>query len=432
MARVDHRESHKAVQLSTSAVLFLGTPHQGGSGVELAKVFTRALSAITYTNSNLLKRLTPNSEWLFDLQDRYNSVSGDFETICFYELHEMPVLGIGRVLVVPKHSAVMFASRNVENVPLAADHAAIAKYTGLLDPNYRRLGDRLRAVSERAAVKVQVNWRTWDHLRNLRHDKAMEHATSTAQQAAMDMISQEFKLGRGFRSVRNPNFIGREAILQLTDATLREASQTTSLSLAVMYGAGGIGKTQLAIEYAYRYRSRYTSIFWIDGSRADTVTSSLRSSLERLETHYRTYALTYKPSYEFIQRGLKRVMDPKVSESTVVRDAFYDWLSYEENDSWLLIIDNVDDLESFEFRSILPLTSHGSILVASRRSDLAVNWNAIEVHAMDQPEAFSLLQRVGKRRLEEGTEGLSSQYCLTSSNANRWQNGPAGKHSSRL
>ncbi len=59
---------------------------------------------------------------------------------------------------------------------------------------------------------------------------------------------------------RNPYFTGREDLL----ARLREylySDKTTALSQAIS-GLGGVGKTQLAVEYAYRYRDEYRYVLW--------------------------------------------------------------------------------------------------------------------------------------------------------------------------
>lgn len=99
MARVGHLEDQKAVKLSTYAVLFLGTPHQGGQGVSIAQAITRVMSVFSYTNSKLLGRMEQNSDWLSDLQTRYNAISQDFQTVYYYETKEMPVPVLGRLLV---------------------------------------------------------------------------------------------------------------------------------------------------------------------------------------------------------------------------------------------------------------------------------------------------------------------------------------------
>lgn len=89
----------KSIKLSTYGVLFLATPHQGGEGVHLAQIMTRVFSVVSYTNPKLLEQVQRHSTWLQDLQARYNSISGDFETVFFYETYEMALPVLGRVLV---------------------------------------------------------------------------------------------------------------------------------------------------------------------------------------------------------------------------------------------------------------------------------------------------------------------------------------------
>jgi transcriptional regulator with XRE-family HTH domain len=62
---------------------------------------------------------------------------------------------------------------------------------------------------------------------------------------------------------RNPFFTGRQAVLQrLHSFLLEEQDLMTSRSYALS-GWGGIGKTQTAIEYAYRHALDYAGVFWI-------------------------------------------------------------------------------------------------------------------------------------------------------------------------
>src|SRR5579859_2307134 len=77
---------------------------------------------------------------------------------------------------------------------------------------------------------------------------------------------------------RNPFFTGREDVLsQLRRALQADAMVALSHPQGIS-GLGGIGKTQTALEYAYRYRTDYDAVFWV---RAESVTS-LTSSLVEL------------------------------------------------------------------------------------------------------------------------------------------------------
>src|SRR5262249_46857201 len=60
---------------------------------------------------------------------------------------------------------------------------------------------------------------------------------------------------------RNPNFTGRQSILeQLEDALVSGMPAARSQAIA---GLGGVGKTQTAVEYAYRHRDRYRAVLWV-------------------------------------------------------------------------------------------------------------------------------------------------------------------------
>ena len=58
----------------------------------------------------------------------------------------------------------------------------------------------------------------------------------------------------------NPYFTGREALLEQLNAALTAGEQVALVQMQAISGLGGIGKTQLALAYAYRYRalSRYS------------------------------------------------------------------------------------------------------------------------------------------------------------------------------
>jgi hypothetical protein len=60
---------------------------------------------------------------------------------------------------------------------------------------------------------------------------------------------------------RNPNFTGRDDYLLKLESELKSGSHAALTQ--VISGMGGIGKTQIAIEYAYRYSTNYQAIWWI-------------------------------------------------------------------------------------------------------------------------------------------------------------------------
>ncbi len=67
---------------------------------------------------------------------------------------------------------------------------------------------------------------------------------------------------------RNPFFTGREEVLHQLHEHL------TLATTAALVGLGGIGKTQIAVEYAYRHKDEYCYLLWINAASRETLLAS--------------------------------------------------------------------------------------------------------------------------------------------------------------
>ena len=141
----------------------------------------------------------------------------------------------------------------------------------------------------------------------------------------------------------NPNFTGREAILTQLKAAL-VSGMPAAMSQAIV-GLGGIGKTQTAVEYAYRHRDQYRAVLWV---RADTETS--------LVSGYRELA-------EVLGLPEKDEGDGNKMATAVRR-----WLGREPG--YLLILDNADDPTLV--KTYLPPDPRGHVLLTSRAHNFDV------------------------------------------------------------
>ncbi|TPX14200.1 uncharacterized protein E0L32_000594 [Thyridium curvatum] len=190
---------------------------------------------------------------------------------------------------------------------------------------------------------------------------------------------------------RDPDFVRRGDSLE---QIARRCSQPPYR--AALVGLGGVGKSQLAIEYAYQTASNTdrTWVFWLHAG-----------TLARMQEGFRAIANTLKLA------GRK---DPEADVPQLVCS----WLSSAANGRWLVVLDNADDGDVFYEKSdesatrvladYFPQSSHGSILVTTRSKDLARrlvgNMNLVEVTTMQEAESLSLLEKKAGAIAESDTD----------------------------
>ena len=82
---------------------------------------------------------------------------------------------------------------------------------------------------------------------------------------------------------RNPKFFGREAELAAIDATLAASGDSQPFRSIALYGLGGVGKSQVALEYAYRRFNDYQVVFWLDATTNLSLLQSFTDIAIKLE-----------------------------------------------------------------------------------------------------------------------------------------------------
>lgn len=172
--------------------------------------------------------------------------------------------------------------------------------------------------------------------------------------------------------LRNPFFTGRndflvklhEAIHKQKGIVRKPIQKTFALS-----GLGGVGKTQVAAEYAYRYQTEYTAVLWVSAENTELLQTSFGQLAPLL--------------------GFK---NEKLNEQIL---AVQSWLR--ENQAWLLIFDNAETLALLNAaKSLLPVTANGEILFTTRAQATGTISN-IEVSCFDEETGATLLLRRSKR-----------------------------------
>jgi hypothetical protein len=169
---------------------------------------------------------------------------------------------------------------------------------------------------------------------------------------------------------RNPFFLGRDKLLERLHTQL-QSGETTALSQSpqAISGLGGIGKTQLAVEYAYRYAHEYQAILW---ARAET--------REELIASYSALAT------------LLKLPERMASDQDKMLVAVKEWLQTHEK--WLLILDNADTLNLLP--PFLPTNPGGHILLTTRAFAMQRLATRLEVETLAEDQgALLLLRRAG-------------------------------------
>jgi hypothetical protein len=240
---------------------------------------------------------------------------------------------------------------------------------------------------------------------------------SSALSAEMVSMVSDFSLARKeprlpcyiIQPGKNADFYGRSDILQLLDETFLlplsdgEAQHVGGKELRslALCGPGGIGKTQIAAEYANTRKDHFDAIFWVYGDQL----TKIAEGFSRIA----------------IEMGLVAEDSVDAKDQTVTRDVVKGWLAnplktYDDFDDdvqkiakWLLILDNVDDPEILS--DYWPLDGPGCVLVTSRdplaKKSRFLATDGVDLGPFSRDEAADLLLKLTGRDTE--TEGVEQR-----------------------
>jgi tetratricopeptide (TPR) repeat protein len=167
---------------------------------------------------------------------------------------------------------------------------------------------------------------------------------------------------------RNPHFTGRDELLNLLNEKLRDTGAKKYTHRVAIYGMGGVGKTQLAIEYVHRNDAKYDSIFWI--SSADQ--AALLSGFQEIAR------IT----------GCVPNLDEN-SKPVEVAKAVLMWLR--KHDGWLLVMDNMDEIE-VAIDYLPEIGKGGHTLITTRNPNhLTIPAEGLQIPVLGKDAAVELL-----------------------------------------
>jgi len=143
---------------------------------------------------------------------------------------------------------------------------------------------------------------------------------------------------------KNQRFTGRAELLQKLHEMLSEDVPKQYSHRVALYGMGGVGKTQTAVSYVYGHKADYERIYWITAASE----ASLLAGFEDIAT----------------RTGCAKQTGP--SDLKSLAKIVLAWL--QEQESWLVVIDNLDHIELIE--GFLPDRAPGKhTLITTRNLD---------------------------------------------------------------
>ncbi|KAM7206514.1 hypothetical protein V8F20_002640 [Naviculisporaceae sp. PSN 640] len=338
----------------TRMVVFLGTPHRGSSFAAWGKIASDlARFARQDSNRGLLETLEVNSKILDDIQTRFEKIAMDLpiRIHSFQEGRGMSgIIGLHNKIVDDYSSKIGLGSLEcVETID--ADHREIARCSSRSDPQYRAIFGVLNQFVHR-----------------------------TIQAAESKFFVPYYK---------NDGFVGRKSELEMLKKCPLD---TPSQPRIGVFGLGGVGKTQLAIQYVYWLRKACPecSIFWVHAGNPDRFREGFVSLARRCQI----------PGCE----------EPKANVPLLVKR----WLENEEKSGrWLMVLDNADDMKMFRnqrledehdnttsgctpnVRQYIPECPHGALLITTRDKktglELTKGTRLIELGIMSEDDSAELL-----------------------------------------
>ncbi|MEV7092237.1 FxSxx-COOH system tetratricopeptide repeat protein [Amycolatopsis sp. NPDC051045] len=180
---------------------------------------------------------------------------------------------------------------------------------------------------------------------------------------------------------RNPKFTGRRELLERLAE--RAPADAHVVLPSVLHGMGGIGKTQMAVEYIYSHLADYDIVWWIQATHPTQIRAAFTELARQLGLPGSGEADTAVPA---------------------VREALRTGLPYRR---WLLVFDSAEDPRMV--RSFFPTNGSGEILVTTRNPDWTSVARPIEVEVFSRAESLDLLHRRGPEIDEADADRLAEK-----------------------
>ncbi len=291
---------------------------------------------------------------------------------------------------------------------LNTDHSGLNKFFGSNDENFILVQAEIRRISQAAPQTIEARYRSMTPY--FPAQELFQSYSGNLQVSGIAKGKDSFHVPFSLRGIPvMDKFVGRDAeITRLAQLMISSPTDDIRRKVCVLHGIGGVGKSQLAVEFARKYQKHFSAVFWIAGSTKEKLRRSIAALAQMLPQHQ------ISERARLYSKGAGKDFD------AIVEDVLK-WFSQPSNKTWLLVFDNVDreysaeseDFEAFDIKEYLPEADQGSIIITSR---LASMWRLagsdMKLEPFDEPQGELLLNSI----VEKPLAGMLNQINTSQGN----------------
>ena len=188
---------------------------------------------------------------------------------------------------------------------------------------------------------------------------------------------------------RSKNFVGREDELAKIHAKLQTGQ---GVIVCAVEGMGGVGKTELALQYAHKYQQKYVAQYFLQVRKAGL-------------------------AQEVITRvGGKITLPEDMKSESLEQKASWYWQNWLPDAGRILVIlDDVPNLESIPDMA-MPIDSRFQLLITTRERNLDLRFESVPLGVFSEKKSLELLRKiVGETKVNKELE-IVEQICQTLEN----------------
>jgi hypothetical protein len=171
-------------------------------------------------------------------------------------------------------------------------------------------------------------------------------------------------------------FKGREKELEALHSALA-AAKGAGVLVRALHGLGGIGKSRLAVEYAWKHEAEYSALLFVRAESAAALSANLAA---------------------LVWASMLDLPEKEAREDAAKIEAVLRWL--EASPTWLLILDNVDDSDAVAaVTALMPRLKGGHVIVTARAANFPATIRKLELDVLGEDAATQfLLERTADDR----------------------------------